>query len=518
MNRQPPRLRIALVAIVLLVTSACSALSNGASGDGSTLRIAATFLPVSLDPAKGIDSVFSFAETLTRVDGEGEVQPFLLEEAPVQESPRTWRLTLREGITFQNGTAADAEAVAASLNRAVTEGLAGKASLAGARFVADGELEVVATTRTSSPLLPYTLADIGLAIHDVEVAEQAGDDPQGWVGQGAFTAPYEVVQFDAREMRLEAYEDYWQGSPALGEIQLTHVPEVQARVAAVQSGQVDIADGANVPDVLTAIEGNPSAELVLSEAPLSSVRVFFNTRTGPLADLDVRRALALGMDYETLATDFTGGVGEPATSLLPAEHPMADPVQQTDPDEAAQLLDAAGWTMGDDGHRTKDGDRLTVTLLGYAERPEFKPLGIGIQSQLEELGVEVKIVSQPFDYKMYDDPAAWDLALYSEYAISPTGAPDAYLKTYLSTSGSANLWGVGDSTLDGLLDRMVASSTETQRKALLAEIQQRTFDQAYLAVLAFERDGALVSTRWSEYRPGAGYQYATFDWKTAPAS
>ncbi|WP_408899713.1 ABC transporter substrate-binding protein (plasmid) [Nocardioides sp. R1-1] len=517
MNRQAPRLGIAFIALVMLLTSACSGMSSGA-GEGKTLRIAATFLPVTLDPAKGIDSVFSFAETLTRVDDAGEVEPVLLAEDPEQESPRTWRLTLRDGITFQNGKAADADAVAASLNRAVTEGLAGRTSLPGARFAADGELEVVATTKTPAPLLPYTLADIGFAIHDVEVAQGAGDDPQRWVGEGGFTAPYEVVRFDAREMTLEAYEDYWQGPPALAEIELTHVPEVQARVAAVQSGQVDIADGANVPDVVTAIEGNPSAELVLSEAPLSSVRVFLNTRTGPLADLDVRRALTLGLDYEALATDFTGGVGEPATSLLPPDHPMAVAAQRTDPAEAAQLLDDAGWTMGDGGYRAKDGERLTVTLLGYAERPEFKPLGIGIQSQLEELGVEVKIVSQPFDYKMYDDPSTWDLALYSEYAISPTGAPDAYLKTYLATDGSANLWGVGDPTLDGLLDQMVASGTDGQRRNLLAEIQQRTFDQAYVAVLAFERDGALVSTRWSDYRPGAGYQYATFDWKTAPAS
>lgn len=517
-RQRPPRPVLTVLAAVLLLVTACSSSPDTASADRGTLRMAAMFLPASLDPAKGIDSVFSFAETLTRIDGNGEAQPLLLAEPPRRESARRWRLTLRPGVTFQNGTPADAEAVAASLTRSATEGLTGKASLPGARFESDGDTTVVVTTARPAPLLPFILADIGFAVHDVEVAEKAGDDPAGWAGRGAFTAAYEVVRYDSREMWLDAYDGYWQGAPALAQIRLTHVPEAQARVAAVQSGQVDVADGANVPDVVTAIQGSPTAQLVLSEAPLSSVRVFFDGAEGPLADPTVRRAVALGLDYEALATDFTGGVGEPAGSLLPSEHPMAVPAQRTDPGEAARLLDEAGWEVGDDGYRTRDGSRLTVTLLAYVERSEFKPLSIGIQSQLEELGVEVKIVTQPFDYKMYADTGAWDLALYSDYAISPTGTPDAYLSTFLSTTGESNLWGVGDPVLDEVLDRMVQAATEDERARLLGQIQRRVFDQGYVAVVAFERDGALVGRDWASYQPGSGYQYASFDWKTAAGS
>jgi peptide/nickel transport system substrate-binding protein len=508
---------IATAAALGLALTGCSSLAAGPKSQDDTLRVAAVFFPVTLDPTEGIDSIFSFAETLTRVDDGGEVQPLLLASLPERTAPTRWTLTLRPDITFQNGRPADAAAVAASLTRAVTDGISGKASLPGTTFKASGTDQILVVTPKPQPLLPYTLADIGFAVHDVEVALAANGDATGWVGKGAFTAPYQIVEFDTRSMRLSAYPDYWQGAPALEKIDIRHVPEAQARVAAVQSGQVDLADGANVPDVLTAIQGNASAELTLSEAPLSSVRVFFNQTEGPLADLSVRRAVAHGLDYEALATDFTGGVGEPAQSLLPSDHPMAEPVQVHDPDEAERLLDAAGWKVGD-GVREKDGKRLTVTLLSYNERPEFKPLSIGIQSQLAEIGVEVKLVSQPFDYKMYDDAGSWDLALYSEYAISPTGTPDGYLATYLATDGSANLWKIGDPELDRLVSSVATSPTEARRDAVLRQVQQRVFDQAYLAVLAFERDGALVRQNWSSYRPGDGYRYATFDWKTAPAS
>lgn len=513
------RLRYAAaLTVCIALTAACSGIPKASDTGKPVLKVAAAFLPANLDPAKGIDAVFSFAESLTRVDGKGQVQPLLLARLPERQQPNRWRITLRDGITFQDGRRTDAEAVAASLARSLRKSPAAKASLDGTTFAADGPLDVIVTTARPRPLLPYALADISFAIHDVAVAEAAGDSSDGWIGKGAFTAPYQITAFSPREMRLSAYDGYWQGKPAMGEIRITHVPEAQARVAAVQSGQVDIADGANVPDVLTAIQGSDDVHLRLSEAPLSSVRLMFNTKAAPLDDEAVRRALALGMDYTTLAAQFTGGVGEPASSLLPASDPLAVRAQQSDTGMAAGLLDQAGWTRSDNGVRQKGGERLTVTLLGYTERSEFQPLSIGIQTQLKALGVEVKIVSQPFDYKMYDDVNRWDLALYSEYAISPTGAPDAYLTTYLATDGSANLWRIGDKSLDGMLDRLQKTGDNAERRSLLGRIQQHTFSQAYLSVLAFEKDGALVTRGYKDYVPGSGYQYAMWDWKTAPSS
>jgi peptide/nickel transport system substrate-binding protein len=394
--------------------------------------------------------------------------------------------------------------------------LTAKAALPGAKFEETGPLELTATTPKPSPLLPFALADPAFAIHDAAVADAAGKDPAALAGKGAFTAPYAVVSMTARDMTLEPYAGYWQGKPALAGIVVTHVPEASARVAAVQSRQVDVADGANVPDVLTAIQGRQGADLKLSEAPLSSVKMYFNQMSAPLDELPVRQAIAMGLDYEALANDFTGGVADPAHSLLPDVYPQTVPSQKTDLEQAGQLLDQAGWKLDGSGERERDGKPLTVTLLGYTERAEMKPLSVGIQSQLAKLGVQVEIVNQPFDYKMYDDLNGWDMALYSDYSISPTGAPDAYLSTFLATDGEFNLWKVGDPELDGLLRDVVVETDPAKREQLLGEIQHQAFDKAYVVVVAFEKDGALVGPGWESYVPGYGYQYAMFDWTTAP--
>lgn len=516
-NRPLKLITAALVTCVLAFASACStqAASPGAQGK-ATLRVAAMFLPTSLDPTRGIDAVFSFVETLTRVDDAGNAVPFLLAEQPVQEGERSWKLTLKPNITFQNGKAADAAAVVASLTRSMKQSLAAKASLPGAVFEKTGPLEFTATTPRPSPLLPFALADPAFAVHDAAVADAAGKDPAALAGKGAFTAPYAVVSMTAREMTLEPYADYWQGTPKLKEIVVTHVREASARVAAVQSRQVDVADGANVPDVLTSIEGRKDADLKLSSVPLSSVKMYFNQKAAPLDELPVRQAIALGLDYDALATDFTGGVAEPAHSLLPDSYAHTVPTQHTSLDQAGALLDQAGWVLGSSGVRERDGRPLTLTLLGYTERSEMKPLSVGIQSQLEKLGVKVKIVNQPFDYKMYDDLDAWDMALYSDYSISPTGSPDAYTATFLSTTGEGNFWKVGDAELDRLLSDVVVETDAAKREDLLAKIQHQAFDKAYVVVVAFEKDGALVGPDWESYVPAYGYQYAMWDWTTAP--
>lgn len=506
-----------VIGFVLLLASACSGVVASPNGEGkATLRLASMFLPTSLDPVRGIDAVFSFVETLTRVDATGKAEPFLLAEDPVQSRAGVWTLTLKPGVTFQNGREVDAAAVAASLTRSMKLSLAAKSALPGAVFKKTGPLEVKVTTPRPSPLLPFALADPAFAIHDAKAADRVGEDPAALAGEGAFTAPYAVVEMTARDMTLEPYADYWQGEPALAGVEVTHVREAAARVAAVQSRQVDVADGANVPDVLTSIEGRRDAQLKLSEAPLSAVKVYFNQASAPLNDLPVRRAIALALDYDSLANDFTGGVAEPAHGLLPDSYSLTVPTQTTDVAEAAQLLDEAGWVMQDSGVREKAGEPLRVTLLGYTERSEMKPLSVGIQSQLEALGVEVEIVNQPFDYKMYDDLDAWDMALYSDYSISPTGAPDSYLSTFLATDGEYNLWKLGDAQLDQMLDDVVVTTDPDERATLLGEIQERAFDQAYVAVVAFEKDGALVGPGWESYVPAYGYQYAMFDWKTSP--
>jgi len=515
---------VALAAIVGVgAVAACGSPATAPSGGRPVLKVAAVFLPSSLDPAKGIDAVFSFVETLTQVNSQGQAVPFLLANAPEQRDETHWVLSLRSGVSFQNGHPVTAQAVAVAMNRTVAQSDAAKAELSGAVFTATGAEQVTVTTAKPESLLPYVLADRAFAVYDEPVLVAAGSGPNALANKGAFTAPYAITSFTERGMMLAAYDGYWQGKPALGGIQVSYVPDTQARLAAVESGQVDIADGANTPDIVTALKDRGDVKLKLSEVPLLNVKLYFNPASEPLDDPSVRRALALALDYKSLATQFTGGVGEAATSLLPSSYPLATPTQVTNVAQAKQLLDAAGWIAGSDGTRAKNGQQLALNLLSYNERPVFKPLSIGIQSMLKQIGVTVTIATQPFDYKMYDDPNSWNLALYNDYSISPTGAPDSYIGTYLSSTGSGNHWHISDRTLDGLLSTLANGTAPDgdgtdARRSDAAAVQRYVWDNAYVAAVAFVKDGSAVGKNWANYIPGSGYQQQEWTWQTAPSS
>lgn len=516
------RRRVAGVAIAAIVgasaLAACGSSATASSGGRPVLRVAAVFLPSFLDPAKGIDAVFSFVETLTQVNDQGQAVPFLLAAAPRQQDPTHWMVTLRSGVSFQDGHAMTAQIVAAAMNREVAQSDQAKSELPGAVFTATGAEEITVTTAKPEALLPYDLADRAFAVYDEPVLAAAGSAPNALANKGVFTAPYAITSFTEQGMTLASYDNYWQGKPALGGVRVSYVPDGQARLAAVESGQVDIADSANEPDIVTALKGRSDVKLKLSDVPLLMLKLYLNPASAPLNDTSVRRALALALDYRSLATQFTNGVGEVATSLLPSSYPLATPVQTTNVAQAKQLLDTAGWTTGADGTRSKNGKPLTITLLSYNERPVFKPLSIGIQSMLKQIGVTVNIVTQPFDYKMYDDPNSWNMALYNDYSISPTGSPDSYFGTYLSSNSSGNYWHISDSTLDGLLATLAAATTPAARTAAAAAVQHYGWDHAYVAAVAFVKDGAVVSKNWANYVPGSGYQQQEWTWQIAPSS
>jgi peptide/nickel transport system substrate-binding protein len=479
------------------------------------LKIAAVFLPAAIDPAKGIDAVFSFVETLTKVDDRGSAKPFLLATLPTRKDATHWVLDLKPNVTFQNGHPMTATTVAAAMNREVKLSDAGKAALPGATFTATGPLQVTVDTGTPQPLLPYDLADRAFAVYDEPMVAAAGSAPNALAGKGVFTAPYALTSVDTRGMQLVAYDKYWQGKPALGGVAVTLVPDAQARAAAVESGQVDVADGANEPDVVQLTKGRSDVKLQLSNVPLLRLNMYLNPSTAPFNDVAVRRAVLMAINYAELGSRFTAGTGEPATGIFPSSYPLTVSTQKTDLAQARSLLDAAGWTGGSGGVRSKDGQRLNLTLLTYNERPVMKPLSIGIQTMLKQVGINVRIASQPYDPKMYDDAKKWNLALYNDYSISPTGAPDAYLSQLFDTHSSLNYWHIADPQLD---TQLAALPKATDRKTALAAAQQSIWNDAYMATVSFVKDGSLVGKNWQSYVPGDGYQQQEWTWQTAPGS
>jgi peptide/nickel transport system substrate-binding protein len=130
----------------------------------------------------------------------------------------------------------------------------------------------------------------------------------------------------------------------------------------------------------------------------SNIWVYFGTNVATergqmlFGDKNVRHALSYGFDRESIAVDLMEGTVEVADTPITPSSPYHNPdvpKYPYDPEKAKQLLDEAGWTVGDDGIREKDGERFSFTMMNRMSRPERVAIAQVIQAQLKEIGVEV---------------------------------------------------------------------------------------------------------------------------------
>ncbi len=336
-----------------------------------------------------------------RATEEGALEPWLLESLELVDSvdsvdsvdELTWRLTLREGITFQNGRPVDGEALAASLQRQIDLFTQVTPFLPGATAEVAGPREVLLRTTQPTAIVPALLAERSLfPVYDVEAVERgrARGGGRDLAGAGIFTAPYAVTELTADRLTLERYDGYWAGMPALPGVEVRFVTDPQARILAVQNGEADIAlyPPSEVQDMLA---GRDDIFLRRQEVAQETLRLAPNVGQAPLDELAVRRAVALAVDYEALAQDVMGGLYDVAQGMYPSNRDYALVTQRTDPAEAERILDEAGWVEGGDGVRTRDGQRLQLILLTYPQQPDTATHAVAVQDQLGRVGFDVSI-------------------------------------------------------------------------------------------------------------------------------
>lgn len=479
------------------------------------LRIVTSFQIDSLDPVEeGFWLVeLGAAELPLRltVDGGG-VEPWLL-EGYEQMDDLTWRLRLRSGLAFQNGKPLDAEAFAAVLRRQIARSPSVQAELPGSTAEVTGEREVTLTTSRPTPAVPALLATEDIfPIYDVAAIEAVGDDFGALAGSGFYTGPYAVRALSERELLLERHAGYWGGPPPLEGVSVRIVPDAQARILAVQNGEADLALYPPT-EVGRTLEGRDDAFFVAGETSRGGPRAFLNLQVAPLDDRRVRQAVLLGIDHRELAEDVMDGAYLQATGLYPPSFPWAVANQTTDRARAASLLDEAGWRMGEEGFREKDGERLRIVLLIYPQQPDLVPLTTAVQAQLADLGFEIEIRQVEDNNAAMQDPSTeWNVGLSFTGAVSFGGSPDPILRQYLLSGGESNFGGVAVPELDALIEALIVTSAEPRRTELLARIQQVVIEEEALQFyLAFSRPRVVVGPAYRDYLPRPGNLWVTIE-------
>ncbi|GAA4035196.1 ABC transporter substrate-binding protein [Allokutzneria multivorans] len=487
------RTPFALVLSAALLTGCASA----PTAAPDTLRIVTPYKVKSLDPVKqGLWSPeWGYGELLMRSTENGDVEPWVLQSLqPVTGTQ--WRLVLRPGVTFSNGRALDSAVLRTVLERHLAENPLVKANLPGATIETPDATTVLLSTSTPVVNMPSLLAD-----------EQSVTvfDPQA---QGVYTGPFTVSKLDDNEMVLARNPKYWGGPAKLSEVRVRFVPDGQARLLAVRTGEADIALYPPT-DALGAVKGATSGpRMATASQTLQQLRAIPNLRRAPMNDLAVRKAFALAIDYDQIAKQVLDGLYRTPKGIYPDVAAFALGTQRTDVAEAKRLLDDAGWTPSSAGARVKDGKLLRLNVITYPQQPDTKAIAVAMQAQLAAAGIGVQVTEVQDNYEALKGDA-WDVGLSFDGTLGYNYDPIVPLRDFLTSQGSKNFGGIADPELDTLVSDLGKTADVSARTPVLHQIQRLIAERGYLPVVAQRSSAAVVGSAFASYRPSSVLHHVT---------
>ena len=426
------------------------------------LRLALGFdFPAKIDALKDTHLLpYGMLETLTRQTPQNTLEPWLAERV-ASIDPTTWRVTLRQGAKFWDGSAVTADDVIGAFKRNWDAFPDGKGIISPeTRLTAIDPRIVEFTTPAPSGIFPYALSLTNFAIHKPSTA--------GGADGGIMTGPYRPTKFVVdNELIVAPFAEHWGGMPPIARISIRYVPDPNARILALQAGDVDMLYNFP-PESIKGFDG----DIIATATPSGRVDLInLNVNRAPFSERAVREAMSVAIDRATLNTVGLDGRGVPLNSLFPTGVGYETvSLPGLDVARAKRLLDDAGWMVGGDGIRAKGGQRLAFTLLSYPGRAQLTPYAVSIQSQLQPVGfnVRVKEVQNVTDVTKTGD---WDASMKSNNML-PTGDPLYELNRLLGKGGSDNVALYTNPQIEALLTQLRVELEPARRQALSQQIQE----------------------------------------------
>lgn len=500
---------VAAVGLLALTGAGCAGVSGdssgGAGGSRTELTIATSFAIDDLDPLQSgyWAPEFGYGALLLKPVKGGKLEPWLLAAPPTQATPTTWTLRLKPDLTFQNGRTLDSAALAAAMNFSLAENPSVKPLLPGAKVAVTGPDTVTLTTAKATSYVPSLLGHEAMfPIVDIATYLPLRKRPAELVAAKIWAGPYTVSSLTPQAMTLTPTPRYTVSAPKLKKLTVRFVPDAQARILAVQHGEADLA---LYPPTSAARELAGRGDAVYLQQPAGTAAEGFqlslNPRTGPLAELPVRKALRDGIDYAALSTQVMNGLYDTAVGFYPAFLPYAAHNQKHDAGAANAALDAAGWARGPDGVRVKAGRRLTLTVLTYPQQPDARTLAVAVQAQLRKVGFDIALRQVDDIDAAMKVPAGWDAAVRGNGTLDWTQTdPVTPIIASFTPGGDNNHGGVSNPELTRLAGQLAATTDPAPRDRLLRRVQQIVVtDQVYGLNLVLKRVPVVATPALKDY-------------------
>lgn len=386
--------RGALAATAVLAAAGCAAPTSNDADDTQIVLAEGYELggynPVNGYAESGVSPIYEglYRPSATADDVVPDLAPALAQGAPEPAGPNRWRIPLRAGVQFSDGTAFDSADVVATYAAVADPAVASEIATAVAPIVSvvpDGPEAVTVELATAADPRPYLLLGI-LPSERVESAP-AGDwavntEPVG-------TGPYRLDSLRPDQAVLVAREDYW-GTPAqVDRLVYTYTPDDNSRAQSMASGAVD---GTNLPPrLIDSLNADDVATVAVNSADWRGIAL---PAGNPFtAEVHTRLAMNLGVDREAIVRDVLRGYGRQASTPVAEAYGAAyNPDAQYDfgADEASSMLDAASWRVSSDGIREKGGARASFELLYNAQDTLRRDLAVAFAAAMKPLGIDVR--------------------------------------------------------------------------------------------------------------------------------
>lgn len=470
------RVIVAAAALVTASLALTACFSGGGattspSGEGGDARISLAMLqpprsglsPLSDDATKL--SRWSTTETLVALDADGQVQPLLATEW-TEVDDVTWDFTIREGVTFHDGTEMTTASVVNSFEKAL-------AATPRPRVLDGVDMTVTATDENTvrfvlgapDPILPQRLSSPQLVV--LSAAAYGADGTVTPKGTG--TGPFVLADIGGTSTAtLNRFDGYWGDKAKAAGIDVTYVNDGGARGAALRTGAADIVEAVPVSQ-LALLDPNLLHEVSMPR----TTSLYFNNAEGVFADPAMRAAARAALDPEAIVQAVYEGNADAAKGIFGPAITWADKLRG---DVASAVAPAAPAGA-------------TVTLATYSDRAELPEVAVVVEQQLEKAGFTVE--QDVREYANFEQDAmagAFDIVLASRATQLETGDPVSFLTSDFTCDGTGFVFAqVCDSTLDGLIATASGATPGEERQQDVMAVESYMLQRDMIAPLLHER-------------------------------
>lgn len=410
---------------------------------------------------------YGVGETLFKYSDTMELEPWLAESYENVDE-LTWKINLKDGITFTSGRKLDGDAVKECIEHLVAVHKRAAGDLNIERVEAEADTVIITTAKPVPALINY-LSDPYGCIIDM----QAGITDEGNVSA---TGPYiaEEIVTDSG-LTLVKNQNYWNGEPRLDKIIVKTISDGDTLTMALQSGELNAAYG--LPYSSLSLFNNSNYTISSSETS----RSFFaqmNYANVNLQDSNVRAAIAMAINKKDFTNVLLKGNGTLAEGPFPKDYTFGDSyvkAAEYNIDNARHLLAQSGWKDTDgDGYVEKNGEKLTLRWLTYPSRQELPLLAENVQASLKQIGIDVKI-NCTANHLDYVKKGEWDIYA-SAFVCAPTGDPEYFFTTHCLKNSSKNRGGYYNEQLEQLEEQLSTTFDTEGREQLGIKMTQTILD------------------------------------------